>query len=125
MAAYSTFLISGVNVANYIKPEDIKISANDVDGPCAGRDLVAGMHRDRIGVKTRIDITCRDLKLTESQRILSAIDPVAFAVRYIDPKEGTVTKTMYCSGWNSTGARYDLGKDTIWFGKITFSLVEI
>lgn len=125
MNNYATFTVNGVSIQNYAKPDGLKISHNDIDGSNAGRSLSGDMNRDRLAVKVRIDVSCRDLKIAESMALLTAISGESFTVSYIDPQWGQTSITAYNAGWSSSGARYDPGRDTIWFSGIQFSLVEI
>lgn len=115
--------IDGIDITPYIKHRGFKWTRNDVDGPNAGRTMDARMHRERIGSKIRLDITCRPMLTEEASIVLSAIYPEYVTVTYLDPMEGTiVTKVMYS---NNNPASYLIEKDNgeYWDG-IEFPLVE-
>ena len=81
------------------------------------------MHRGRVASKVRLDITCRPLKSAEAMAVLSAIKPEFVTVRYIDPQDGAVTKTMYSNNIPTICATVHPDGSAIWKG-LTFPLVE-
>ncbi len=117
------FTIDGVNILPYIAENGIKWQRNDVEASDAGRTLDGTMHRARVASKVRLDITCRNLTQAEAAIVLNAINPVYLSVTYEDPKDGTVTKTMYANN-NPANivAVYDNG-NAVW-GGIAFPLIE-
>ena len=103
------FTINGVSLLNYLAEDGIKWTRFDVEAPDTGRTLDGVMHRGRVASKVRLDITCRPLKSAEAMAVLGAIKPEFVTVRYIDPQDGSVTRTMYSnnihlcyrqSGWH-------------------------
>lgn len=112
--------INGVDMLPYIVQKGIKWQRNDLDGPNAGRTMDGTMHRDRIGSKVRIDITCLPLKTEDAKIVLNAIYPEYVEVEYTDPMNGLSYKTMYS---NNNPATYIDTKTDKWEG-ITFPLIE-
>jgi len=107
----------------YISLGGIKWQRSDVDGPNTGRGLNGQLIRDRLGIKRRLDVTCKPLTTSEASRILTAIEPEWVTVTFTDPMSGTtVTKTMYS---NNIPASIAMIKDGVeyWNG-ITFPLIE-
>ena len=81
------------------------------------------MHRERVGTKIRLDITCKPLLSNELMTVLNLIYPEYVTVEYDDPMYGRVTKQMYS---NNNPASYLIKKRNgreYWSG-ITFPLVE-
>ena len=81
------------------------------------------MHRGRVASKVRLDITCRPLKSSEAMAVLSAIKPEFVTVRYIDPQDGSVTRTMYSNNIPTICATVNPDGTAIWKG-LTFPLIE-
>ena len=115
--------IDGVDMVPYIAYGGIKWQRSDVEGPDAGRDLTGTLRRNRVASKIRLDVTCRPLKATEAQIVLTAIMPEWVTVRYEDPQAGLVTKQMYA---NNNPASYMMKRPdgTEWWAGITFPLIE-
>ena len=115
--------LNGVDIVPYIAHGGVQWQRSDVDGTDAGRDLTGTLRRNRVATKVRLDITCRPLKYSEAQTVLTAIMPEWVSVRYTDPDAGLVTKTMYA---NNNPATYLLKRPdgTEWWHGITFPLIE-
>lgn len=117
------FEINGVNILPYVAHQGIKWQRSDLDSPDAGRTLDGTMQRGRVATKIRLDITCRPLKSAEAQIVLKAILPEYVNVRYTDPMDGLVTRTMYAN--NNPASHMLLQEDgTEWWDGITFPLIE-
>ena len=117
------FTVNGVNLLNYIAEDGIKWTRFDVEAPDTGRTLDGVMHRGRVASKVRLDITCRPLKTSEAMAVLRAIIPEYVTVRYIDPQDGSVTKTMYSNNIPTIFATVNPAGTAIWKG-LTFPLIE-
>ena len=115
--------IDGVDIVPYIAHGGVQWQRSDVDGTDAGRDLSGTLRRNRVATKIRLDITCRPLKDTEAQTVLTAIMPEWVSVKYTDPQAGEVTKTMYA---NNNPATYLMKSPdgSEWWNGITFPLIE-
>ncbi len=81
------------------------------------------MHRGRVASKVRLDITCRPLHSAEAMAVLRAILPEYVTVRYIDPQDGAVTKTMYSNNIPTICATVNPDGTALWKG-LTFPLIE-
>ena len=117
------FEINGIDFVPYVAYGGFQWQRSDVDGPGAGRDLTGDLRRNRVATKRRLDITCRPLKASEAQIVLTAIMPEWVTVRYTDPQAGVVTRTMYS---NNHPASFLMKKadGTEWWSGITFPLIE-
>lgn len=116
--------IDGTDITNFIAYKGVQWKRNDIDGPNSGRTLSGLMIRDRVATKIRLDITCRQLTLTEVRTLLNLLMPEFVSVTYDDPMDGVVTRTMYA---NNNGAQFLFAKDNDtqeWWDNITFPLVE-
>ncbi len=117
------FRVGGVNLLPYIAEDGIKWTRFDVEAPDTGRTLDGVMHRGRVAKKVRLDITCRPLLTSEAMTVLRAIEPEFVSVQYVDPADGSVTRTMYSNNIPATcSIAYD-GSTSLWTG-LTFPLVE-
>lgn len=118
------FEVGGVNLLPYVEINGFKWSENDLDGSDSGRTLDGIMHRGRVAIKKKLEITCRPLLQSEAQILYNAISPEYVTVTYSDPKDGTLVKTMYNSTRNGAIlVLYDDGTAK-WDG-ISFSLIEV
>lgn len=117
------FEVNNVNFLPFIDDEGIEVTRNDLDSADAGRTLDGTMHRARVAVKTKINVTCKPLKSSDAHTVLNAIYPEYVEVRYEDPMQGIVIKEMYSNNVPATVAVvYDDGT-TMWKG-IKFPLIE-
>lgn len=119
----SQIVINGTDITNWIAEKGIKWTRNDLDGPNAGRTLTGLMIRDRVAIKTKLEITCRDLTGEELRTLMNLTLPVFVTVTYDDPIYGTVTKTMYSNNNAATLGRINTAGKRVW-GSITFPLIE-
>lgn len=117
------FEVNGVNLLPYIDDEGIEVTRNDLDGSNAGRTLDGLMHRARVAVKAKINVTCKPLTEAQSQIVLNAIYPEYVTVRYEDPKDGIVQREMYSNNVPATVATVYNDGTTLWKG-IKFPLIE-
>ena len=117
------FTINGVSIVSYIAEDGIKWQRNDIEIEDAGRTLDGVMHRDRVDSKVRLDIKCRPLKSSEAMAVLGAIKPEFVTVRYIDPQDGSVTRTMYSNNIPAICATINPDGTAVWKG-IEFPLIE-
>lgn len=115
--------IDGVDITPYIAYQGLKWQRADVDGPNAGRSMDGTVIRDRIAIKSRLDITCRPLTSAEASKILKLIEPIKVTVRYTDPMSGVKTVDMYS---NNIPAQFLIQRKngTALWGGITFPLIE-
>lgn len=121
--AQLVFSIDGTDIRHLIKEDGIKWQRSDLDGENAGRAKDGNAIRDRIAIKRRCDITCRDLTIEEVQALQRLIKPEFISVQFTDLLEGIVTKVMYSNNGEATiGAAYDDGNSLV--TGISFPLVE-
>ena len=117
------FSVNGVNFLPYIAEDGIKWIRFDVEAPDTGRTLDGVMHRGRVATKIRLDISCRPLTDTEAQTVLRAILPEYVTVRYTDPQDGSVTRTMYSNNNPATCAMVSPNGTALW-KDLSFPLIE-
>lgn len=84
-------ILNGVVVPT---PKSMSISINDIDAE-TGRNANGTIVRDRVAVKRKIECEWGMLTQEEMQKLLNAVTPVFFSVKFIDPQIGETTKTMY------------------------------
>ena len=108
---------------NYLAEDGIKWTRFDVEAPDTGRTLDGIMHRGRVATKVRLDITCRPLTSDEATVVLRAILPEYVTVRYIDPQDGSVTRTMYSNNIPTICAAVNPDGTAVWKG-LSFPLIE-
>ena len=122
MAVYR-FTVNGVSLLNYLAEDGIKWTRFDVEAPDTGRTLDGVMHRGRVATTVRLDITCRPLTSAEASVVLRAILPEYVTVRYIDPQDGSVTRTMYSNNIPTICATVNPDGTALW-KDLTFPLIE-
>ena len=112
-----------MSLLNYLAEDGIKWTRFDVEAPDTGRTLDGVMHRGRVAVKIRLDITCRPLTAAEAATVLNAIGPEFVTVRYEDPMFGSVAKTMYSNNIPTICATVYPDGTARWEG-LQFPLIE-
>lgn len=119
-----TLVVGGIDMTPYIAYGGFKWQRFDLDGENAGRVLSGETERDRIAIKTRLDLTCKPLTLAEAHKVLYTIEPVFVSVRYTDPSAGRdVTKMMYSNNIPANFLMRQRDGTELW-GGITFPLIE-
>ena len=107
----------------YLAEGGLKWSRNDIDASDAGRDQSGKLHRARVGLKVRLDGTCKPLTAAEAKIVRQAIKPEWLQVQYFDVQEGTnLTKKMYSNNIPATFL-VQKGATQYWDG-IAFPLIE-
>lgn len=118
------FKINGIDILPYIAEDGLKWTRNDVDASDAGRTMDATMHRGRVAVKERIDLTMRPMKTEHVNMILNLILPEYVTLEWdFDPLYGYVNKQMYSNNVPATCATIYPDGMAVW-DDITFPLVE-
>ena len=117
------FRVGGVNLLPYLAEDGLKWTRFDVEAPDTGRTLDGVMHRGRVAMKVRLDVTCRPLTDSEAMTVLRAIEPEYVTVQYIDPADGSVTRTMYSNNIPAVCATVSPDGSALWKG-LTFPLIE-
>ena len=84
------FEINGVNILPYVAYDGLKYKRSDLDGPNAGRTMDGIMHRDRIAIKDRWDVTCRLLTTEEVATVMGLIEPEYVEVRYTNLRTNSI-----------------------------------
>ena len=67
-----TFTVNNVNMLPFIQEDGLKWTRFDVESPDTGRTLDGRMHRGRVAVKIRLDVTCRPLTSAEAATVPSS-----------------------------------------------------
>lgn len=78
-------------------PSEFKVSIADLDdGATTTRTADGTLHRDRIAVKRKLEMSWNALTGTELSNLLSSVKDEFFIVSYPDPQTGvSETKTFY------------------------------
>ena len=119
-----TVTIGSTDITKYIKYQGITFSRNDVEAPDAGRTLDGVMHRGRVAIKEKIEISTVPLTKSEMSTILALIEPETFSVT-VNPYPRTnasKTMTMYS---NNVKMGYVIHRPNDDIQTITFPLVEV
>lgn len=112
------------NLTPYIALGGLKWSRNDVEASDAERTQDSKMHRDRVGIKIRLDCKCRPLTTDETHIVLPAVKPVWLQVRYLDPSDGALrTMKAYSNNIPATFLFMRPNGISYWEG-IEFPLIE-
>lgn len=117
------FKIDGKDLLPFVAEGGFKVQRNDLESADSGRTMDGIMHRNRVSIKKRIDVTCKDLTTIETRFLLNLILPEWVTVTYTDPQEGEVTKTMYSNNIPASVARVSEDGFEVWTG-ISFPLIE-
>lgn len=76
------FLINGVEV---VLPSEMTYTRTDLDSENSFRSITSDLHRDRIGIKRKLDCQWSGLSGDELATLLQAMNNVFFTVKFIDP----------------------------------------
>ena len=71
MIIESQIEIDGTDITDLIAEKGIKWTRNDLDGPNAGRTLSGLMIRDRVAIKIKLEITCKELTGDELRMLMN------------------------------------------------------
>lgn len=111
--------INGVVIAT---PKAFQVEINDIDGETE-RNAQGDMIRDRIAVKTKINLEWGPLKNNEISTLLQSVSGVFFNVTYPDPYTGSnSTKTMYVG--TRTAPMYNYNDGNPKWESLRMSLIE-
>lgn len=117
------FKINGVDCLPFVDDEGFAWGRNDIDSDQAGRTMDGQMHRGRIAIKKRLDITCKPLTTEQTIQLLNLIRPEFVEVEYTDPMDGLIYATMYSNNVPATIMSINEDGKPIWKG-IKFPLIQ-
>lgn len=117
--------IDGTDVISYIDEDGYAWSENDLDSDDSGRTLDGVMHRGRIALKEKLEISFRPLTPIEAQTVLEAISNKEFVTveTNMDPKYGEINRIFYNSSRTASVATIYNDGTVCWSG-IKASLIE-
>ena len=122
---YNASASSWVDITKYIAWQGLTFSRNDVDAPDAGRDMSGLMHRGRVGVKEKMNISTVPLTKAESSSIQQLLYPESIQVR-VNPYPRTnasQTLRMYTNNVKTTYIIHRESGDDI--QSLSFPLIEL
>lgn len=119
--------INNVDFTSYLNEDSIKWSRNDLDSDSSGRTLDGKMHRSRVAVKRKIEVSnIKRLTVSQMSALNAALLPQTISVSFIDPIAGGLyTGTFYGSTVSATTQFYDEYRDEIYWHDVSFNLIEI
>lgn len=112
------------DITPWIAYQGLTFSRNDVDSPDAGRDMSGYMHRGRVGVKEKMNITTVQLTRAQSSTLQTLLYPETIQVRVTPyPRTNTShTMSMYANNVKTTYVIHrENGED---LQSLTFPLIE-
>ena len=118
------------DITPWIAWQGLTFSRNDIDAPYAGRDMSGTMHRGRVAIKEKMNITTRPLTRNNVAALETLIAPEYFQVRVTPyPKTNAAhVMTMYS---NNVSKSYVIFKER-WdgmpnedFQTVKFPLIEM
>lgn len=120
-----TITIDGTDITQYIKYQGVTFSRNDIEAPDAGRTLDGLMHRGRVAVKEKMEITTIPLTKTQVSALLTLLYPETLSVTVSPyPRTGSsYTMTMYSNSVKTNYLIHRSNGDEI--QEISFPLVEV
>lgn len=115
--------INGVAIPKY--PSSFSVTISDLDdGRTTGRTMDGILHRDRIAVKRKIELSFNALKWSEISTLMQQISAQEFTVEYPDPMTGTIeTKNFYVGDRTAPVGIYIDG-EPMWLD-VKFNFIEL
>ena len=114
-----------VNITPWIKYQGITFSRNDVEAPDSGRTLDGIMHRGRVAVKEKIEISTVQLTRAQSAALQTLLYPETIQVR-VTPYPRTNASATFTMYSNNVKTNYvihrDSGED---LQELSFPLIEV
>lgn len=92
---YNTSNSAWVDITPYIAWQGLTFSRNDVDAPDAGRDMSGLMHRGRVAIKEKMNITTVQLTKAQVASLSTLLLPETIQVRVTPYPQTNAEKTMY------------------------------
>ena len=83
-----------VDITPYIAWQGLTFSRNDVDAPDAGRDMSGLMHRGRVAIKEKMNITTVQLTKAQVATLSTLLLPETIQVRVTPYPQTNAAKTM-------------------------------
>lgn len=114
-----------VDITPYIAWQGLTFSRNDVDAPDAGRDMSGLMHRGRVAVKEKMNITTVTMTKAQSAALQTLLYPETIQVR-VTPYPRTnaaYTMSMYTNNVKTTYVVHTNGNDEL--QSLSFPLIEL
>lgn len=122
---YNTSTSSYVDITPYIAFGGLTFSRNDVDAPDAGRDMSGLMHRGRVGVKEKMNVTTIPLTKAQSSSLQQLLYPETITVRVTPYPRTNAAQilSMYTNNVKTTYLiHYSSGED---MQSLSFPLIEL
>ena len=91
---YNTTTSAWVDITPYIAWQGLTFSRNDVDAPDAGRDMSGLMHRGRVAIKEKMNITTVQLTKAQVATLSTLLLPETIQVRVTPYPQTNAAKTM-------------------------------
>lgn len=112
------------DITPWIAYQGLTFSRNDVDAPDAGRDMSGYMHRGRVGVKEKMNITTVQLTRAQSSILQTLLYPETIQVRVTPyPRTNAAhTMSMYTNNVKTTYVIHRANGEDL--QSLTFPLIE-
>ena len=121
--ARKVLFINGHDYSDFVAEDGYQWEDNDIDGDGAGRAMDTMMDRDLLADKTKLQISCRDLRQSESSAILTDIKQEFYEATVLDACKGEITCQMYTSSRKAAIAVIRDDGEVVWSG-LSFSMIE-
>lgn len=121
---YNASASSWVDITPYIAWQGLTFSRNDIDDPDTGRDMSGLMHRGRVAVKEKMNVSTVPLTRAKSAEIQALLYPESFQVR-VTPYPRTNAAQTFTMYSNNVSVKYLIRKG---YGEelhsLSFPLIE-
>ena len=107
---YNRATSAWVDITPYIAWQGLTFSRNDVDAPDAGRDMSGLMHRGRVAVKEKMNVTTVQLTRAQSAMIQGLLLPETFQVR-VNPYPRTNSTAIFSMYSNNVQVKYVIHRE--------------
>lgn len=120
-------IIGGTDYSSLLNENSIKWSRNDLDSDDSGRTLDGRMHRNRVAIKRKLEVSeIKRLNVQQMKELNNSLLPQTITITFIDPiVGGRYTGTFYGSSVSATTQCYDENDDDIYWEDISFNVIEV
>ena len=116
------FTVNGTDLSHLVR--ELKVSYETLVSDSSGRNAVGDTVIDIVGRKVKLGVGFRHMSGSEMQLLLGAIADYVVAVRYRDPKTGTL-QSITCYTGTPEPDYYTLSGGRVLYKDMTLSFIQM